>query len=179
MKQRFLGLVFLLLLSACSTTKVHLFAQGIETSELSQISKTLLEQGFRVNLVELQPPDLPNATMIYSPALPNISDIDRIRDSLSELGYNDIDLIAVSNDNQSYTGRNIGLYLGGPTTNSRNELIRKVSTKKHNSRVPKKQANLPGVGSQPQLSVGSKLKARLTKHLYSIRGETLCYAPQK
>lgn len=113
----FLGLVFLLLLSACSATKVHLFTQGVEASELNQISETLQQQGFRVNLVELQPPDLPNATIIYSPALPNIDDVARISTSLAEFGYNNIELIAVSKDNQSYTGRNVGLYLSGPDAN--------------------------------------------------------------
>lgn len=121
MKQILFGLIVLFLLTACSTTKVHLFTQGVEAGELDGIAATLENQGFRVRLVELQPPELRNAAIIYSPAHPHIEDVENIGATLFELGYKDIDLIAVGRDNQSYTGRNVGLYLGEPSINQKVE----------------------------------------------------------
>lgn len=112
MKQILSAIIVLFLLSACSTTRIHVFTQGLEPTELNRISEMLKEQGFRIHLVDLQPPDFANAAMIYSPANPQIDDLEKIRDLLFKIGYKDVDLIAVSKDNQSYTGRNVGLYLG-------------------------------------------------------------------
>lgn len=113
MKQILSGLIISFSLLACSTTRIHLFTQGVESSELYSISASLKEKGFRVHLVDLQPPDLSNAAIIYSPAHPHIDDLEKISATLFELGYKEIDLIAVSKDNQSYTGRNVGLYFSG------------------------------------------------------------------
>ncbi len=109
-------LLVLLFVSACATTRVHLFTQGIAPEQLSRVSTSLRHHGFRVHLVDLQPPDLAGATLIYSPAHPRIADIDTIRATLSELGYTSLDPVAVGTENHSYSRRNVGVYLGQAET---------------------------------------------------------------
>ncbi|MCF6226592.1 MAG: hypothetical protein L3J22_09880 [Xanthomonadales bacterium] len=107
-----IGLVMVVFLSACATTNIHLFTQSVEPVELERISVKLRSEGFNIKLNELQPPDFQSATIIYSPAHPKFSDIEEILQLLSKLGYPNILPVAVSKENNSYTGNNIGLYVG-------------------------------------------------------------------
>jgi len=111
------ALVMSAFLSACASTKIHLFKQGVSVDELNQIESELKHQGFSLHLTNLYSPDFDGPTLIYSPAHPHIADIEKITTTLSKHGYSYIDLVAVSKNNHSYTGKNVGLYLGQPDTN--------------------------------------------------------------
>lgn len=107
-----IGFGMMVFLTSCATTNIHLFTQSVEPAELERISLTLRDEGFNVKLNELQPPEFQAATIIYSPAHPKFSDIEKILELLSKLGYPNILPVAVSKENNSYTGNNIGLYVG-------------------------------------------------------------------
>jgi len=114
LRKLYIALGMMVFLCSCSISKIHLFKQGVEPAELDRVSAQLRTEGFKVKLNELQSPEFDGATMIYSPAHPKFSEIDKLLGALSKLGYPNITPVAVSRENNSYTGKNIGLYLGQP-----------------------------------------------------------------
>lgn len=98
-------------LTACSSTQVHLFAQGVESGELSRVQSALEAEGFATERNSLKVPEvLSGPTLLYSPAHEDLQEVEELGDLLMSLGY-DVSLEPVARGNHFYTGENIGLYL--------------------------------------------------------------------
>ncbi|MCW8194612.1 hypothetical protein F6455_07415 [Proteobacteria bacterium 005FR1] len=104
-------------LTACSSTRVHLFTQGVEPDELIRVQSALEDEGFATELNSLRIPDvLSGPTLLYSPSHDALQEVEALGNLLMSLGY-DVSLEAVARGNHFYTGENIGLYLAPLQTN--------------------------------------------------------------
>jgi hypothetical protein len=99
-----------ILASSCATTKVHLFTEALETTEIVMINEILTANGYAVVHNSLPIPEgIEGPSLVYSPLHRNLNDVERLRDIFASAGLA-FDLEPVSRGNHFYTGTNVGLY---------------------------------------------------------------------
>ena len=104
-----------LLLGGCQSPQVHLFNRHLSAEESTALHQTLEQQGFDVHLNALPlPDDMQQSTLMFSPMLKNYGDVTRLIELLESSGFPIAGANILSNNNHSYTGDNIGVYLLPP-----------------------------------------------------------------
>jgi len=97
---------------------VHIFNQGYAPEEIGKVVRVLDELGFdaRPNNLNI-PEEISRTSIIYPPIVQNFATIDTVRNSLSEIGFPNIELIYKTQGEHYYSTENIGLYLVNPSYN--------------------------------------------------------------
>jgi hypothetical protein len=110
---KMLGIVFmLLLLSACSTTKVHLYTRYLSDNEIEVVTKKLQGLGFGVITNSLVfPENIEQSTLVYSPFVEGEETINILVASLQENGWPIANVEAIFTGNHYYTKNSLGLLL--------------------------------------------------------------------
>jgi len=99
------------LVTACTTTQVQLFTDGMSDTEINSVTSRLSDLNVETELNALPIPDeILTPTVMYSPTHTKLSQVEDISNQLIELGY-DVSLVSLSQGNHFYTSTNVGLYL--------------------------------------------------------------------
>jgi len=115
MKKLVFTIICFSFLSCTSRQVVHVFNQGYTPEEIGKVVHVIDGLGFDARLNHLEIPNqLSRTSIIYPPIVQRLSTIDTMRDSLSEIGFNDIELIYETQGEHYYSTENIGLYLLNP-----------------------------------------------------------------
>lgn len=97
-------------LSACVSTRVHLFTEALTEEEIISIEALLQNDGYEVVRNSLPIPEgIVTPTILYSPLHKKPADLETLRDLLATWDWY-VDLEALSQSNHYYTGQNVGLY---------------------------------------------------------------------
>ena len=102
----------LMLLAGCQSPQVHLFNRHLSAEQSAELQRAMERQGYEVQLNALPlPDDIQASTLMFSPMLRNYDDVTRLIGLLETGGYPIAGANILSNNNHSYTGDNIGVYL--------------------------------------------------------------------
>ncbi len=98
-------------ISSCTTTKVHLFTEGLTQDTITHLQQALDKKGYQILLNSLPVPEgIITPMIVYSPMHSDLVQVEKLRDYISILGY-EVDLEPVSRGNHFYTSINVGVYL--------------------------------------------------------------------
>lgn len=104
--------IWLLTLSSCTSTKVHLYSSYLTDEETSNISQHLSEAGFTVIPNQLKfPPSVNSNAIIYSPVLKDISKVTHLAEVLQTKDISVTNLIPMTADNHWYTSDSMALFV--------------------------------------------------------------------
>jgi len=102
----------LITILSCSTTTVHVNKTYLNEAESKRIKSELERKGFNVEFNDhLYPNDVLSTTILYSPFLTEVSAVDNVGDTLSELGYDIKNINSLVVSNHWYTKNTMGLYI--------------------------------------------------------------------
>ncbi|HIG39649.1 MAG: hypothetical protein ABGY96_21010 [bacterium] len=98
-------------ITSCTTTKVHLFTEGLTQETITYLQASLDSEGYVTLLNSLPVPEgIITPMIVYSPMHSELAQVEQLRDFISTLGY-EVDLEPVSRGNHFYTSINVGVYL--------------------------------------------------------------------
>ncbi len=103
--------VFLTLaLSACVTTRVHLFTEAMTEQEIRDVEHLLATHDYEVVRNSLPIPEgMLAPSLVYSPHHRRLSSVEDLRDLLANHNLI-VDMEPITQTNHYYTGQNVGLY---------------------------------------------------------------------
>lgn len=113
---KILLLLFISLLSSCvSPVEVYIYSRGISDDEVERVANQLAIEGFEVKPSSIEIPEaITSNSIIYSPIILDLSDINLTRSVLTSMGYVNVSLVQGSEANHFYSKNNFGLYLINP-----------------------------------------------------------------
>ena len=101
-----------LVISACSSTKVHLYTRYLSASESSEISKNLAALGFDIIANNLAfPESVEQSTLLYSPLIQGRESVNLLITSLEDSGWLIPSVQPIFAGNHYYTKNSLGLLL--------------------------------------------------------------------
>jgi hypothetical protein len=108
-----IGTLFVcLIITACSSTKVHLYTHYLSDAQVAAISSKLEASHFEVQTNTLSfPQTVEESTLIYSPLIRDKSSIERLTQALAELGWNVSSVQPFVKGNHWYKQDSVGLLL--------------------------------------------------------------------
>lgn len=110
MRTLLLGLC--LLLSACSTTKVVLYARYLDDDARRVVTESLENKGFEVQTNEYAfPENINHNALIYAPVTSKQAHVDSIVSGVAESGWEIFTLQPLKSNNHWYTRNTYGLFL--------------------------------------------------------------------
>lgn len=99
-------------ISACSSTKVHLYSRYLSEQENIEITKAIEEQGFDVITNTLAFPDeIQQSTLLYSPFVQKENGVDILIATLNNIGWAISTVQPIFAGNHFYTKDSVGLFL--------------------------------------------------------------------
>jgi len=105
-------LLMCFILSACSSTKVHLYTRYLSVHETEVITKELEELGFDIVANSLAFPDgIEQSTLLYSPFVEGENSVNILIDSLDKSGWDITSVKPIFAGNHYYTKNSVGLLL--------------------------------------------------------------------
>jgi len=105
-------IVIIWLLSACTSTKVHLYTRYLSETDIKQVSKNLEDLGFNVISNKLMFPEgIEQSTVLYSPFVEGEDTINRLITSMAEQGWPIPSVQPIFAGNHYYTKNSLGLLL--------------------------------------------------------------------
>jgi hypothetical protein len=105
-------IVTIWLLSACTSTKVHLYTRYLSETDIKQVSKNLEALGFDVISNKLMFPEgIEQSTVLYSPFVEGEDTINRLISSMAEQGWPIPWVQPIVAGNHYYTKNSLGLLL--------------------------------------------------------------------
>ncbi len=110
---KLVGIIIVIwLISACSTTKVHLYTRYLSEAETNEVTKNLQRLGFDVIPNTLMfPKTVEQSTLLYSPFVEGEDTVDNLIASMQESGWFIANIQAISAGNHYYTNNSLGLLL--------------------------------------------------------------------
>jgi hypothetical protein len=106
----FLLTLVLMLFVSCTSTRVHLFTDGMSDDELLRIESVLAGGGFEVVRNSLPIPEgIRSPTIVYSPDHRQLRKVEDLRELLASHDLF-LNLEPISRSNHFYTAENVGLY---------------------------------------------------------------------
>lgn len=101
-----------LLLTACTSTKVHLYTRYLSADEATKVTKTLEEQGFEVETNSLAFPDnIQQSALLYSPFVRGENRVNALIEKLKESGWTIPIVQPLFSGTHYYTKDSMGLLL--------------------------------------------------------------------
>lgn len=111
-----------ILLSACSSTTVHLYGRYLSEAQIEKVKDGLEKTGVKVKTNTLSFPESINqSTLLYSPFIQQENGLENITNSLSKLNWTIADVQMLVANNHWYKKDSVGLFLlpEGMTQNDR------------------------------------------------------------
>lgn len=106
------SMVLLLLLSGCTTNKVHVFNNSLNDAELADLSREIAALGLSPQLRTLDVPvGITGPTIVMPRVVRDQATIHALEDVLNRHGLSGVRIESHAIHNHSYTDNNIGLYL--------------------------------------------------------------------
>jgi hypothetical protein len=100
------------IVSACSSTKIHLYTRYLSAGETQGVTKNLEKLGFDVIANTLVfPDDIKQSTLLYSPFVEGENSINVLIDSLEQSGWVVSNIKPIFAGNHYYTKNSVGLLL--------------------------------------------------------------------
>jgi len=101
-----------MLISACSSTKVHLYTRYLSVQEAEKVTEDLEELGFEIVSNSLAFPDgIEQSTLLYSPFVEGENSIEVLLNSLEASGWTISSIQPLFAGNHYYTKNSVGLLL--------------------------------------------------------------------
>ncbi len=99
--------LIMLSLCSCSIAKVHLYTRYLSEAEIKKISTKLEKENFKVipNTL-LFPEKIQQSTLLYSPFIQSVDKVDKVVNSLSQLGWPAPNVESLVTSNHKYTKDN-------------------------------------------------------------------------
>ena len=111
--------LFVLSLSGCSTTKLHLVSQGYSAQQVNQLKNELTNQGINVSISSItMPNEFPNSAIAMSPSYDDLTFIEKVQKVLRKQGFEEAVELKFAQGKHLYNINHLGLYLRNPLNNT-------------------------------------------------------------
>lgn len=109
---RSLPLIFILLITACSNTTVHLYTRYLSPEQTLEITHKLAEQNIKIETNELAiPSSVKHSALVYSPLIKDRAKVEQLSQILTSLGFPISDTAPLVVENHWYAKQAIGVML--------------------------------------------------------------------